>query len=89
MGRLNLLDISTTSIPSITTTYEAKFALDAVNFCLLERLPGQHGIGILTPSEEDHDLDLLDFKIDVRFPLPRRRAHPHRVKSFETAYGGP
>ncbi|KAI9061423.1 hypothetical protein FKP32DRAFT_1575910 [Trametes sanguinea] len=69
----------------ITTTYEAKFALDAVNFCLLERLPGQHGIGILTPSEEDHDLDLLDFKIDVRFPLPRRRAHPHRVKSFETS----
>ncbi|KAL7277592.1 hypothetical protein ACG7TL_008519 [Trametes sanguinea] len=48
----------------ITTTYEARFALDAVNFCLLERLPGQHGIGILTPSEEDHDLDLLDFKID-------------------------
>ncbi|OSC98439.1 hypothetical protein PYCCODRAFT_1375274 [Trametes coccinea BRFM310] len=66
----------------ITTTYEARFALDAVNFCLLERLPGQHGIGILV---RHHDLDLLDFKIDVRFPLPRRRAHPFRVKSFETS----
>ncbi|CDO72585.1 hypothetical protein BN946_scf184985.g4 [Trametes cinnabarina] len=68
----------------ITTTYQAKFALDAVNFCLLERLAGQHGIGILTPSGEDHDLDLLDFKIDVRFPLPAQGLWPSPVNSFET-----
>ncbi|CDO72586.1 hypothetical protein BN946_scf184985.g5 [Trametes cinnabarina] len=68
----------------IRTTYEARFALESVNLCLFERTPGQHGIGILTPSGEDHDLDLLNFKIDVRFPLPRLGASPRRVKSFET-----
>ncbi|KAI0330442.1 hypothetical protein GY45DRAFT_1323783 [Cubamyces sp. BRFM 1775] len=89
-GSINLLPADDGSVPmntvqvDITTTYEAKYALDMVNICLLERRNDQRGIGILTPSEDTQFPSPLNFRIDVRFPITRNIWDQVRIKSFET-----
>ena len=83
-GSINLLPADDGSVPrntvqvDITTTYEAKYALDMVNICLLERLDDQKGIGILVRLSETYSpcLRWLLTRVaqtpseDTQFPSP-------------------
>ncbi|KAI0629695.1 hypothetical protein C8Q77DRAFT_1161262 [Trametes polyzona] len=87
-GSITISSTEDRSIPQdqvqvdIVVVYHSVRSLDLVNFCLLERSPGQKGLGILTPSYKTLQND-LHFVIDVRFPASRH-GDVLRVKAFET-----
>ncbi|KAL1945330.1 hypothetical protein VTO73DRAFT_2181 [Trametes versicolor] len=66
----------------ITPTYESAALLSMVNFCHLERAPGEIGVGILTPKHVSAEA-VLEFAIDVQFPVIRDGGIV-QVKAFET-----
>ncbi|KAI0644956.1 hypothetical protein C8Q79DRAFT_1119747 [Trametes meyenii] len=63
----------------ITFTPQVAPSLDMVNFCMLERAPGESGIGIFSPSKIFSD---LEFTANVQFPVSRKKAL--QIKRFET-----
>ncbi|KAI0827699.1 hypothetical protein BC628DRAFT_1338239 [Trametes gibbosa] len=66
----------------ISSTYESVELLNKVNLCLFERVPGQKGVGILTPEDVANVKDVV-FTINVKFPRGRH-GDALRVKAFET-----
>ncbi|KAI0669399.1 hypothetical protein C8Q78DRAFT_977130 [Trametes maxima] len=63
----------------IAFTPQSAPSLDMVNFCMLERAPGESGIGIFSPSKIFSD---LEFTVNVQFPVSRKKIL--QIKRFET-----
>ncbi|OJT13802.1 hypothetical protein TRAPUB_9649 [Trametes pubescens] len=67
---------------NITPIYESSALLSMVNFCHFERVPGEIGVGILTPKHVSVE-GVLEFAIDVQFPVIPGGGLL-QVKAFET-----